>query len=229
MLTTSDRGERWARLTVEPIAGDDGGPLYAVIAIEDLTEVKRAEIAQRLLAEVGDVLSDSAGIAALQRVTELAVPDFADWSTMNLPDGDEVRMVGVAARDRNRLALARQIADLYPPSRAAGPHARSARQRAGAGGRGRRRGASPPSPRMPSTASCCASAGARSAIFAPLASGSKILGTAISFVNAEGSRRFDDDDLAVAVEIGRRAGQAIETERLATARSPTSRQPCRWS
>jgi PAS domain S-box-containing protein len=212
VLAAEDRGERWARFTVEPIAGEVGGPLYAVLAIEDLTEVKRAEIAQRLLAETGEVLTEAADLGALQRVTELAVPEFADWCTVNVPEGEEIRMVAVSARDRGRLELARHLAEEYTPSRLEGPHAEVLDS-------GEARVVEVEGAVLSAIArddrhrELLASAGARSAIFVPLAAGTKLLGT-MMFVNAEGSRRFDGDDLAVAVEVGRRAGQAMETARL---------------
>ncbi|HEY2635792.1 MAG TPA: SpoIIE family protein phosphatase, partial [Solirubrobacteraceae bacterium] len=56
-------------------------------------------------------------------------------------------------------------------------------------------------------------------IIAPLRARGRTLGT-ISFVSAESSyRRFGDEDVALAVELGRRAGMAVDNARLYTARA----------
>ena len=53
------RIERWYRINAKAIEGPDGLPLYTVTVIEDVTEVKRAELAQRLLARTGELLASS--------------------------------------------------------------------------------------------------------------------------------------------------------------------------
>src|SRR5690606_15901610 len=56
-------------------------------------------------------------------------------------------------------------------------------------------------------------AGIRSALIVPLPAWRRVLG-AISFVNAESARGFDEHDLALAEEVGRRAATAMENARL---------------
>ena len=55
--------------------------------------------------------------------------------------------------------------------------------------------------------------GVTSAMFVPLSAGGRTLG-AITFVAAGSGRRFGADDLAMAEELGRRAGTAVENARL---------------
>ena len=67
---------------------DSAGNLTLVVnVIEDISEVKRAEIAQRMLARAGELLSSSLDYErTLQQVAELAVPELADWCAVSLPD-----------------------------------------------------------------------------------------------------------------------------------------------
>ena len=104
--------ERWLITRAKPILGPDGRALYSVTAIEDVTEVKRAEHAQRLLARVGDVvasMTDSQGM--LREVASLMVPEFADCCTVNLPSADgAIEHAAVAAEPelRDRLVVLRR-------------------------------------------------------------------------------------------------------------------------
>ena len=72
-----------------------------VSVIEDLTEVKRAELSQRLLAQAGKELASSLDYEqTLQRVVTLAVPDLADWGAIVMRgDGDALRQVAAAHVD----------------------------------------------------------------------------------------------------------------------------------
>jgi putative methionine-R-sulfoxide reductase with GAF domain len=60
------------------VHGPDGEVVLAVNVIEDITDAKRAEVAQRLLSDATAVLASSPDYhATLQRVAELAVPALA--------------------------------------------------------------------------------------------------------------------------------------------------------
>ena len=90
----------------------DGSLSLIVSVIEDLTEVKRAELAQRLLAEAGQELSSSLDYEhTLQRVAQLMVPRLADWCGVAMRgDGDALAQVALAppapARSRMRTSPA---------------------------------------------------------------------------------------------------------------------------
>ena len=65
----------------------EGEPRLAVNVIEDVTEVKRAELAQRFLAEASAVLASALDYEqTLAQVAELAVPRLADWCAVTMPD-----------------------------------------------------------------------------------------------------------------------------------------------
>ena len=57
-----------------------------------------------------------------------------------------------------------------------------------------------------------------SAIAVPMTAGAKVVGVLV-FANETGSRRFNEDDLEIALEIARRAGLAVENARLAGAQA----------
>jgi serine phosphatase RsbU (regulator of sigma subunit)/PAS domain-containing protein len=71
--------ERWLHNRITPIADSDGRTVRVVNVIEDVTEVKQAERAGRLLATVGEVLTDPVEPAeTLARLADLAVPALGD-------------------------------------------------------------------------------------------------------------------------------------------------------
>src|SRR5215208_5943802 len=107
--------ERWQIVKATAITGPDGG-LRAVNVIEDVTETKRVEIAQWLLAEAGETLGSSLDYeATLQRVAQLAVPRFADWAGVSLPREDGfMEQVAVAHADPEKVEFARELNSRYP-------------------------------------------------------------------------------------------------------------------
>jgi GAF domain-containing protein len=213
------RRERWTRTKAQAINGAAGEVLYSVTAIEDITEVKRAEFSQKLLARMGELLSHSSDYrATLEQVPRLLVPDFADWCSIEIP-GEEgaFERVAIAHRDRDRL---RQIADLR--RRFPGQFAEAGVTEALESGEARLYEMT--DARLQELASNEEHlAGLRelelnSMIFAPMSVGGPILGVLV-FVNHEGSRLFDEIDLTIAIETARRAAIAIENSRLAGERA----------
>src|SRR6185312_11496049 len=78
--------QRWLLSKATAIRGDDGVPKYVVNFTEDVTAVKRAELAQRMLAEAGRVLVSSLDYEhTLEQVAMLAVPGLADWCGVDMP------------------------------------------------------------------------------------------------------------------------------------------------
>ena len=71
---------RWARIKATAVHDPDGGVRLAINVIEDITELKRSEEAQRFLAEASRRLSGSSldYERTLAAVAELAVPALAD-------------------------------------------------------------------------------------------------------------------------------------------------------
>jgi PAS domain-containing protein len=216
--------ERWYVVRSMPVEGSAGQPLYAVTAINDVTAVKRAEFGQRLLAGTGELLASSTDHRAiLDSLARFAVPQFADWAAVAIPgEGGLVEQVAVAHADAGRAELARRLADRYP-TRIDGEGAVPEVIRTGeaqlveVSDELLRRSA-----RDEEHLRLLRELDSAWAIVAPMDAGTKIVG-ALTFVNERGSRRFGEPDLQLAVEIGRRAGIAVENARLAGEQAEVAR------
>jgi len=105
------------RIKAAPVLDSEGHVTAAVTVSEEVTEVKQAELAQRLLAEAGATLAASLDYEkTLQDVAQLAVPGFADWCGVELvaPDGG-LDQVALAHVDPDKLALGKRMRERYPP------------------------------------------------------------------------------------------------------------------
>jgi len=188
----------------------------AARAIAEVTE-RRA----RLLSEVSKALFASFDFeAALLSVARLLVPELADWCAVELGDGElgdgeppEVgRDLAIVHADPAKTELVREL------RARPGPDVPRGAARVMATGEPQLHpeiGSSlladwTPDPRHLRAASSC---GIGSAMIVPMGVHGTVHG-AITLVSGEPRRRFGPDDLALAEEIGRRAGTAIENARL---------------
>ena len=205
---------------------DSAGELKLVVnVIEDITEVKRAELAQRTLARAGELLSSSLDFErTLQQVAELAVPELADWCTVSIPDAHGfVRVVAVAHVDPEKVALARRIGERYP-SRTDAPTGVAQLLRDG-----QSQVVNHIPPELLAAAAqddhhleLLRGVGLEAGLAVPMTAGGKIVG-ALSLISAESGRRFSEADVTLAEELARRAGTAVENARLYTERSNIAR------
>jgi len=212
--------ERWLITRAKPILGPEGRALYAVTAIEDVTAVKRAEFGQRLLARAGELLSASTDYRRMLRgLPDVAVPELADWCSVYVLAGDgapeQLAVSHVDPEGRDALIELRRRHPLP------------------VGGEGRigeafRKGESilavghgdvvPGVPDDPSSRQLVEAVAARSGMLVPITFDDRTLGV-LTFGRGPRGREFDREDLALATEIARRAGTAIENARLAAERS----------
>src|SRR6185312_9013890 len=71
---------------------------------------------QRFLAQASRVLANSLDLQeTLGAVARLAVPEIADWCAVALANGDDIERIAVAHVDPDRVQLAREMQDRYPP------------------------------------------------------------------------------------------------------------------
>ncbi len=211
------REERWRVVKATAVPGH---PNLAVNVIEDITEVMRAERAQRFLAQAGAVLASSLSTEeTLTRIAQLSVPRLADWCAVALPDGSELRTVAVAHVDPEKVEFARGYQARYPTPVAANTGAAGVL----------REGVSqvvngisdelldayiPDEQRRAELKTL----GMHAVMIVPMVTGGRAIGV-ISFVSAESGRSFTDADRELAEELGRRAGTAVENARLYQERS----------
>jgi PAS domain S-box-containing protein len=215
----------WRVTKASGVYDSEGNLKLVVNVIEDITEVKRAELTQRTLARAGELLSSSLDHErTLQQVAELAVPQLADWCVVNMPDGHGyIRGVAVAHVDPAKVALARRIQERYP-SRADAANGTAKIMRDG-----RTQLVNEVADELLAAAAeddehleLLRSVGMRAGLAVAMVAGGKIVG-ALTMISAESGRRFDDADVVLAEELARRAGTAVENARLYTERSNIAR------
>ncbi len=213
--------ERWLLNKTTAVRGADGRVTGVVNVIENVTRAKRAELAQRLLAEASDALASSLDYeSTLQRIAEVAVPGFADWCGVDVPGpGGGAQLVALVHRDPTKVALARRMRARYPVSleRSDGiaavmrgdpsfvrPEIDDEELRAYA--------------QDELHFHMLRELGMASVVVVPLAAGGQKLGTLILARSTPG-RSFDAADVTLAEELGRRAGTAVLNARAYTERA----------
>ncbi|HUR85895.1 MAG TPA: SpoIIE family protein phosphatase [Solirubrobacteraceae bacterium] len=217
--------ESWRVTKASGVYDRDGNVKLVVNVIEDITEVKRAEMTQRLLARAGELLTSSLNYEhTLQQVAEMAVPQLADWCAVSLPDGHGyLRSVAVAHVDPEKVAVARRIGERYP-TRADAPTGSAQVMRDGL-------------PQVVNEvtdemidvvaedeehAELVRSVGLRAGIVVPMVAAGLNIGV-LTLASAETPRRFSDADVELAQELARRAGAAVTNTRLYKERSHIAR------
>jgi PAS domain S-box-containing protein len=211
-----------------PVRASDGVVIGASAVVIDVTDRLRALEAERdgarrarFMAEAGAVLDASMEFEdVLNNLAQLAVPEFADWCTVSLLEEDgSLQQVAVAHADPEKTSWALELGERYPP--VVDPEI----------GVGKVLSTGEPEVVNDVTEELLAAVaiddehlqilrelGLTAGVTAPLAARGRILG-ALSFISAESGRRYEDADIQLLVELGRRAGVAVENARLYTERS----------
>ena len=204
---------RWL-LTKASMIVDEDGQKIAVNIIEDVTEEKEAELRQSFLAAADRALASSLDYGeTLEKIAWLAVPMLADWCAIALaePDGER-RRVALAHRDDDKLELAHRLEREYPDDDEGGVAEVI------------RSGEAQVYFELPDAMLTAAarderhldlirSIGMRSAMVLPMRAGDQTLG-AITFVQGDSERAFDETDLAFARDLAGRAAIAVQNARL---------------
>ena len=197
-----------------------GGGIVAFFT--DLTERRRAEEAASFLAEASGMLASSSDYqTTLTNLAQAAVPRLGDWCAVDVlaePDRNDwppkIERVAVVHQDPAKVLLATSLTTKFPQdwSRATGtPEVIRSREPM----------------YVPDVTDAMLEAGAqslehydllralefRSIIITPLVARDRVLGT-MTLVMAESGRVFSDADLALARDLGQRAGVALDNARL---------------
>ena len=212
--------QRWRLVKAAPLRGP-AGELMAVSVIEDVTETKEAELRQRFLAQAGVTLASSLDYEeTLQRVAQLVVPGLADWCAVDVVDASlRLNQVAVAHVDPDKVAFARDFRSRYPPD----PNEDSGLYGVLRSGRPELYPELPDElleQSIPDTEQLEAirALGMRSVMLIPMVVAGRTIGV-LTMVSAESRRAFDEDDLAFAGDLARRAATAVENARLYTERA----------
>jgi PAS domain S-box-containing protein len=201
-----------------PLAGEGRGALGRVVVLRDVTAYRHSETLLRatFLADASAVLASSLDYeATLQKVARLAVPALGDWCTVYMLGEDrEIRRVAVAYTDGEKAELARALRR-YPPSPVAPRSSVAAAMRTGK---------SVLTSRIPESYVTSIAQDAehleimrrlafRSSMTVPLRARGETLG-ALAFFSSDPERRYGAADLALAEDLARRAGLAVDNARL---------------
>jgi signal transduction histidine kinase len=179
----------------------------------------RAEFAERRLAFLADASSRLAASldyqTSLTSLAHMTVPDLADWCSVHLgDDAGRPHLVAWAHGDPARLAARRAIEEQYP---GAGPDADAFRRiietrRADllsmVDDDVLRRSA-----RDDAHLAALRDLGVRAQLSVPIMVDDRVFG-ALTLALSDAARQFAEPDVTLALELGRRAGQAVENARL---------------
>lgn len=218
--------ERWIVVRSSPIADPDTGRIrYAVNVFENITEVKRAQLAESFMAEASRVLASSMDYGeTLQQVARLAVPQIADWCAVDLVnEQEEIERVAVHHPDPAMVALAVRLNRDYRSSLEAPAGVPEVVRT----GEARiftdiQADALATYARDNEHLELLSAIGATSAILVPMIGARKPIG-AITLVTSDSMRRLSPADVRLAERLGRRAGTAVENARLYTERTRIAR------
>lgn len=214
--------ERWIVVRSSPVLDPDSDEmLYVVNVFENITEVKRVQLAERFMSEASRVLVSSLDYnETLRQVARLAVPTIASWCAVDVVgECGEIERVAVHHPDPEMVTLAERLNRDY----------RLSLDEAGGVPEVIRTG----EPRFYTDIQADALAryarddehlrllaaiGATAVIIVPMIGADRITG-AITLVSSGLDRRLTAEDLPLAERLARRSGTAIENARLYTERS----------
>jgi PAS domain S-box-containing protein len=211
-----DTGQEWWRdLRATPVFGQDGQPELAIYIWHDVTEARRREQHESYLARATAALAESLDYeSTLSTLASLLVPGLGDWCSIHLRQGNLAPCVAVSHVDPDKVQFAREVERRYPPD----PQQQRGMWNV------LRTGSSELYAEISAELLAQGAqdaehlrilreAGLRSALIVPIRTRQRVVGT-LSLISAHPGRRYNQHDLSLAEELGRRAGSAIENARL---------------
>jgi PAS domain S-box-containing protein len=94
---------------------EDGRFVHSRCFTRDVTDRKNAESSLGFLHRSSQTLAELVDYrTTLERIAQLAVPDFADWCTVQVPGPDGIELVAWAHRDPQRAQLVREAFERHP-------------------------------------------------------------------------------------------------------------------
>lgn len=211
MRAKHGRADRWVFVRAGSVLGADGEPELAISIWHDVSLERHQERQEKYLAQATAALGTSLDKReTLANLAHSLVPGLADWVSIHVVEGDEARCLAVAHTDPHKGKLLENFYTKFPEHRSDD----------GLKWRVIRSGESEVFndigedmlARVASESERTAIArdiGIRSILVAPIHHRTRVVG-AICFVNAESNRSYDFSHAALAEELGRRAGVALE-------------------
>jgi PAS domain S-box-containing protein len=207
--------EWWTLIKATAVTNPSGGVELVITIFHDVTAARKQQEADRFFSEASAVLGQSLHIEeTLQSFADLLVPDLGDWCTLEVFEGGALKSLAIAHHDPALLESAREVRKNYPPRLDAKLGTANV-LRTGK------------SELYPEITDAMLVAGAederhvellrrfrlQSAMAVPLSAHGRALGV-MTLLSSNSRRRYDETDLLLAEELGRRAGLAIENARL---------------
>ncbi|MBD0338939.1 MAG: GAF domain-containing protein [Thermoleophilia bacterium] len=208
--------ERWSLVSATSVRDDEGRLEFVINVVRDVTDRRRQEQRLSVLARAGEVLAESLDVErTLAEVAQLAVPAVGDWCMVYVEDAEgQILRIAVEHRgSRGSDVLARLDDHSFRPDADVGVPAviRTGRSELHSIADSALVAADVVDGER--LAAELADLGIRSWMCVPLTARARTFG-AMAFLSAESGRRFDQEDLAVAEELARRAAVAIDNARL---------------
>jgi PAS domain S-box-containing protein len=214
--------ERWIIVRASPVTDPETGRmLYAVNVFENITAVKRVQLAESFMAGASRVLASSMDYSeTLKRVARLAVPQLASWCAVDLlNERGEIERVAVQHPDEAMVELAERLNRDYRLSSDEPTGVPEVIRT----GEARVYTDIPPDAlatyaRDNEHLEMLSAIGATAVIIVPMIGAAGTIG-AITLVSSGEDRRLSTEDLPLAERLARRAGTAVENARLYTERT----------
>ncbi len=214
-LNRPDGYTRYVSISSGPIINKDGKIQAAVVVCTDITEKKRFEKAQHFLSEVSSHLQTTLEYEkVLEELVSAAIPFLSDGCIIDVVEDGKLKRVTTRHRFPKTEGLLGELQQNFPPS-ADSPHPASRVLRSGV-------------PDLQSTvdrnvvlsrtvnkdhADLIERIGIRSHLAVPLIIRGQILGVMSLLITTE-RRKFDEHDLATAIELSRIGSVALDNARL---------------
>lgn len=207
---------RWFLTRAAPLRDEDGQIARWIGVTIDVHDRRRAETQAQFLAESGRLAEEALDFnATLDGLAGLAVPGFSDWCSISLRQDDgSITAVAIAHADPDKVRWGWELQGIRPVN----PDDPTGVPNVIRTGRPELYPDIPDellvaSVDDPEELALLREIGFSSVLIVPMTAGDDVIG-AVSFVNTDSGRHFDEADLAAAEEVGRRAGAALETARL---------------
>jgi len=201
----------WSSVQVYPLPS--GG---LAVQWRDITALKRADAAAHYLARASEILGSSLDYReTLNELARLVVPELADWCAVEIANDDgTLEQLAVAHVDPEKARWGRELNRRYPPRREESTGAYNVL----------RTGKPEIYPEITDEMLAASaiddehlaasrSLGIRSALIVPLSARDRVLGV-LTLITSDSGRRYDEHDLALAMELAHRAATAVDNARL---------------